>query len=301
MISTIQVDLDSLWTYKRYVNQAPGKNGVDPVYMEGVQRFLDIFSKYSIKATFFAIGADALIPEHAHIIRQIAAQGHEIANHSMNHPLNFKGLGQEAMIDEIKNSQEILERVSGKRVRGFRAPTFSIDERVLKILKDLGYVYDSSILPSFIASLALNFAHFCLAGKPRNIAGSNVRFANSPLCLYYPAMENMAKRGTGKIYELPLSVIPGLRLPMHSTYVFICGRRLFDWGLRAFKKRDMSLNYVFHGIDLVDISKYNLRLPLFRTLEKRKNICEYIIKKLKSESELMNTLDLIEKNRGILN
>ena len=295
MRSTIQVDLDSLWTYKRYLNQESSQGGLDPAYMESVPRFLDMFAKFSIKATFFIIGADALVPEHAKIIKQIAAQGHEIANHSMSHPLNFSSLDSEKIQEEIKNSHEILERISGRRVLGFRAPTFSINERVLEILENLGYVYDSSVLPSFIAPLALNCAHSILGGKPRNIAGANIRFAKTPLCPYRPDMKDMAKTGQGQLYEMPLSVVPGLRLPMHSTYVFICGKWLFDWGHREFKKRQIPLNYLFHGVDLLDINKYGLKLPLFRTLRKRNNICEYIIKRLKSECESMTTLDLIKK------
>ncbi len=299
MRAAIQLDLDSLWTYRRYLNQetAPG-SGPDPVYGEAVERFLDIFRKYSIKATFFVIGSDALVPEHAQIIRQITEEGHEIANHSMSHPLNFSSLDDGIIIDEIKKGHEILERLSGRNVKGFRGPTFSIDERILKILEDMGYVYDSSVLPSFIAPVALNCAHSLLAGRARDVSGANIRFARAPLCLYKPDKTSMVKRGKGKLYEFPVSVVPGLRLPMHSTYVFIFGRWLFDWGKRELRKRRMPLNYLFHGIDLLDTDRHNLRLPFFGSLQKRKSICEYIIKKIKSECELMRTLDLIEQMDG---
>ncbi|MCK4993879.1 MAG: polysaccharide deacetylase family protein [Candidatus Omnitrophica bacterium] len=294
MKATIQVDLDSLWTYRRYLNQESAKGAIDPVYSEGVEIFLDIFRRNSIKATFFVIGTDVLIPEHARVIKQIAVEGHEIANHSMRHSLNFSSLDDETIKEEIKNSHEVLERVSGQRVMGFRAPTFSINERVLNILVELGYVYDSSVLPSFIAPLALNLAHTIIGGKLRNVAGANIRFANSPLCLYRPDIKDMGKAGQGKLFELPISVVPSFRLPMHSTYVFICGRWLFDWGKRELQQRQIPLSYSFHGIDLLDINKYGLKLPLFGSIEKRKNICEYIVKRLKSECELMSTLDLVK-------
>lgn len=300
MRSTIQVDLDSLWTYRRYVNQAPIAEDIDPVYAEGVQCFLEIFKKHSIKATFFVIGSDALKPEQASIIKQIADQGHEIANHSMNHLLNFNSLDDKQIYDEIKKSHDILERVSGKRVLGFRAPTFSVNESVLKVLEKLKYVYDSSVWPSFIGSLALNCAHSLLRRKFCNIAGKNIRFAHTSLGLYRPDMNNMVKTGQGKLFEIPISVIPGLRFPMHSTYVFMCGKGLFDWGQRKLKKRQISINYVFHGIDLLDVNKYGLKLPLFGEIEKRKNLCEYILKRLKSESEVIPTLDLIRKMDGSL-
>ncbi len=298
MRAAIQVDLDSLWTYRRYLNQESAPGGIDPVYTEAVKRFLDIFRKNSIKATFFVIGSDALIPEHARIIKQITEEGHEIANHSMSHPLNFSSLKEKTIVDEIKKSHEILERLSGKKVKGFRSPTFSIDERILKVLESLGYVYDSSVLPSFIAPLVLNCAHSLLGGRLRNICSSNMRFANTPLCPYRPHMKNMAKTGQGKLYEFPISVVPGLRLPMHSTYVFIFGRWLFDWGKRDLQQRELPLNYLFHGIDLLDIIKYDLKLPLFGSMKKRKSLCEHIIRRLKSECELMSTLDLIKKMDG---
>ncbi|MFH1094577.1 MAG: polysaccharide deacetylase family protein [Candidatus Omnitrophota bacterium] len=296
MRAVIQVDLDGLWTYRRYLNQEHITDRIDPVYSDGVKCFLDMFRRHSIKATFFVIGSDALIPEHAQIIKQIAEEGHEVANHTMSHPFNFSSLDEQIITEEIEKSHELLERISGKIVRGFRAPTFSIDERILKILERLGYVYDSSVLPSFIASLALNWAHSFLGGSLRNMAGSSMKFSSTPLTLYKPDKMNMAKRGQGKIYELPISVVPGLRVPMHSTYVFICGRRLFDWGLKKLQKKQMALNYLFHGIDLLDTVKHDLKLPLFGSLGKRKSICEHIIRRLKSECELMNTLDLIEKD-----
>ena len=296
MRGTIQVDLDSLWTYRRYLGQPEDYSGADPVYSEGLEVFLDIFEKYSIKATFFIIGRDAQNSKHKKIIKQIISLGHEVANHTMTHPMNFANMDDQAIKKEIKNCHDVLEDLTKEKIKGFRAATFSVNERMLRIIQDLGYIYDSSVIPSLIVPIALNVAHSLLGKRFKNVAGNNLRFAYAPISFYKPAINNMVRCGSGNLYEVPISVIPGMRLPMHSSYVFVGGKWLFDLGLSSLKKRKIPMNYLFHGIDLLETRKYNLRLPFFGSLEKRRRICEYIVKKLKNNCDIMRTDKLLENN-----
>jgi polysaccharide deacetylase family protein (PEP-CTERM system associated) len=84
------------------------------------------------------------------LIKEIAAEGHEIASHGYGHELIYK-LTPEAFYNDLWRSKEILESITTTPVLGYRAPSFSItpkSEWAIDVLKDLGFTYDSSIFPT---------------------------------------------------------------------------------------------------------------------------------------------------------
>ncbi len=93
------------------------------------------------KATFFILGwiAERL----PNLVREIHARGHEVASHGYYH-----NRCDEQSFDELKkdmnDSKKFLEDMIGSPVFGYRAPSFSINNEVLKIIEDCGYLYDSS-------------------------------------------------------------------------------------------------------------------------------------------------------------
>jgi len=105
------------------------------------------------RATFFTVGR--LAEAAPLLIRDIAAKGHEIAYHSHNHvsllkedPARFKV--------QCREDKDRLEQLSGQKVFGFRAPCFSLTPQTLwalDILKEAGFLYSSSIMPT---ALSLN-------------------------------------------------------------------------------------------------------------------------------------------------
>ncbi|MFH1061446.1 MAG: polysaccharide deacetylase family protein [Candidatus Omnitrophota bacterium] len=298
MFSTIQVDLDSLWTYQRYWDKQMPMHCCDPVYSQGIERFLDLFAKYEIKATFFVIGQDAQNPEQIKQIKNIIAQGHEIANHSMSHLLNFSCLSPELLKQEILSAHNLLKSIADKYPVGFRAPTFSINESVMILLEELGYKYDASIMPSPIFPWLMKTAHSVLNLKLVKLNSGNICFGKAPRSIYAPNKLNIAQPGTMKIKEVPVSVSGFSRFPMHSTYVFTLGRFLFDSGLDFCLKNKLNMHYLFHGIDLLDLEQYKIKLPGFKTLAKRQSSCEYIVKKLIEHSQVMTTEHLVEIGEG---
>ncbi len=110
----------------------------------GHYKLLELFKKYQVKATYFVLGKT--IEDFPELIREIIAEGHEISCHTYSHPFIFK-LSQEAFRQEIIRCKELIAPY-GVMYKGFRAPYFSIDKRclwALDILKEEGFVYDSSI------------------------------------------------------------------------------------------------------------------------------------------------------------
>jgi polysaccharide deacetylase family protein (PEP-CTERM system associated) len=114
---------------------------------QNTYRFLDILAVHQIKATFFVL---AWIAERQpQLVREIVARGHELASHGYAHrriytqsPAQFQ--------QETRTSKRILEDITGHRIRGYRAASYSITSQSLwamDILQDEGFMYDSSIFP----------------------------------------------------------------------------------------------------------------------------------------------------------
>jgi polysaccharide deacetylase family protein (PEP-CTERM system associated) len=86
---------------------------------------------------------------HPHLMRRIAAAGHEIASHGWDHRRIFQMDRASFSLDLIK-ARQVLEDTSGSLVTGYRAPSFSIDQRTpwaFEVLAEQGYAYSSSVAP----------------------------------------------------------------------------------------------------------------------------------------------------------
>jgi polysaccharide deacetylase family protein (PEP-CTERM system associated) len=122
-------------------------SGLESRVDENIDKLLELFHRKKCQATFFTLGWVA--KNHPGIIKKIVAQGHEIATHGNMHKMITKMSAQEFELD-LGESVKILEDVSGQKIYGFRAPTFSVVKETLwsfRIMQKLGLVYDSSVYP----------------------------------------------------------------------------------------------------------------------------------------------------------
>lgn len=114
---------------------------------DNTRKILAIFDENNVKATFFILG---WVAERApELVELIASKGHEIASHGYAHQKVFEQTPEQFRADLVK-AKEILERISGQEVVGYRAPSFSIDKRCVwafDILKETGHLYSSSTYP----------------------------------------------------------------------------------------------------------------------------------------------------------
>ncbi len=93
------------------------------------------------KATFFVLGWLAKrLPD---LVKEIHKRGHEIASHGYDHNLCYKQSSKN-LAEDLCTSKKLLEDIAGIPVIGYRAPSFSITNDILKIIKNCGYLYDSS-------------------------------------------------------------------------------------------------------------------------------------------------------------
>lgn len=111
------------------------------------RRLLELLARHDVKGTFFVLGqVGEAFPE---LIREIQAEGHEIGVHGHDHHV-FDKLSPVQAREELYRGKAVLEDITGVKMRGHRAPAFSINPStawVLDLLLDLGFEYDSSIMP----------------------------------------------------------------------------------------------------------------------------------------------------------
>ncbi|MEX1184580.1 MAG: XrtA system polysaccharide deacetylase [Gemmatimonadota bacterium] len=108
---------------------------------------LEMLARHGASGTFFVLGWIAR--RHPELVLEIARQGHEVASHGWDHA-RVTTLTPDAFRVSVRRSKDILESITGARVLGFRAPSFSIVpglEWALDILVQEGYAYDSSLFP----------------------------------------------------------------------------------------------------------------------------------------------------------
>ena len=145
---------------------------------------LDLFEKYRVKATFFVLGYIAeKFPE---LIKKISDLGHEIASHSYAH-IDIRKVSREQFEEDFFKSINVLEKITGKKVVGFRAPFFSIEKKTFWVLEILSkYIsYDSSIFP----------VRTPLYGIPK-----------APRFIYRPSLSNpIIEDKRGKLIEIPMA------------------------------------------------------------------------------------------------
>ena len=114
---------------------------------DNVLRILDLFDQAEVKATFFTLGWVA--KRNPALMRRIAEAGHEIASHGYDHARVFN-FERAQFAEDIRTARAILEDASGVAVTGYRAPSFSIDQRTpwaYMELAEQGYAYSSSVAP----------------------------------------------------------------------------------------------------------------------------------------------------------
>ena len=110
-------------------------------------RVLSLFADHGVKATFFVLGWVA--ERHKSLIHRIVESGHELASHGYEH-IRADQQDRNTFRADVRRTKQILEDLSGRDVRGYRAATFSIGKGNLwafEVLAEEGYAYSSSIYP----------------------------------------------------------------------------------------------------------------------------------------------------------
>jgi peptidoglycan-N-acetylglucosamine deacetylase len=217
MRAALSLDLDNKWAYMKTHGDAAWSSF--PSYLNLlVPRALQTLDELGVRATFFIVGQDAALPQHAEVLAEIPRRGHEIGSHSHYHEPWMHRRSAQAIDDELARAEESIESVTAQRPRGFRGPGFTQSNTLLETLIRRGYVYDASSLPTFIGPLARAYYFRSVklsAQEMREREDLFGRFSDG----FRPNRRHRIACDGGSIVEIPVTTLPLLRSPIHISYV----------------------------------------------------------------------------------
>lgn len=149
IINGLSVDVEDWFhvgAFERVIDRAEW-GGLTSRVEHNCDRILALFAAAGVKATFFTLGVIAA--RHPGLVRRIHEAGHEVASHGWDHARVFT-LGAHAFAADLAKSRKTIEDAAGTAVIGYRAPSFSIDQRTpwaFPVLAEQGFVYSSSVAP----------------------------------------------------------------------------------------------------------------------------------------------------------
>ena len=214
----------------------------DPTMFKGLDKIIDMLRKNETSATFFVVGE--LIQKNPEILDKIIENDHEIAFHTMHHDkidsLEFKK----------NHSTEFLEfsKITNKRSKGFRAPTFSINKQsswIVDFLVENNYVYDSSVVPAKTELYGLPNAEI----RPYRISSNSLE-KNDP---------------NGKLFEFPLLVTKflGKKLPAAGGfYIRTLPEKIIKNAISNYKNQNIPATFYVHSWELTPEFIPKIKLPV---------------------------------------
>ena len=183
----------------------------------------------NVRATFFVLGWVA--KKLPGLVREIHKRGHEVASHGNNHHM-CTAESTKSLQKDLTGSKVLLEDIIGSQVAGYRAPSFSINNDILKVIEAAGYRYDAS------------FNSFDKHGRYGRISTNGFR------------KTGIAYRVSDNLYEIPISnlairnsklKIKNWVLPLGGGGYFRLSPYLFfKKGIRRILQKDNAYSFYLH-------------------------------------------------------
>ncbi|MBI3248614.1 MAG: DUF3473 domain-containing protein [Deltaproteobacteria bacterium] len=225
MINAISIDVEDWYQVSDFesVVQFSRWDDFESRVVRNTRRILELLGRYGIRGTFFILTWNA--ERFPALVKEIDAAGHEIATHGYAHRLVYTQTPEEFRAD-LQRSLHILEDLTGKKVLGYRAPSFSITKEsmwALDVLLELGLRYDSSIFP--------------LRDKLYGIADS------------YRFPYVVRQQGSQDLIEFPMSTVRvrQTNLPLAGgAYFRLLPYAFFRWGMKKLNREGKSTVLYLH-------------------------------------------------------
>jgi peptidoglycan/xylan/chitin deacetylase (PgdA/CDA1 family) len=226
---------------------------LEGTFIEPLRSILNLFERNHVRSTFFVLGRIAeAFPE---VVEEIYDSGHEVASHGYCH-VDLTKISLTELEEMERKNCCMLAKITGEIPRGFRAPFFGINPAIISLLSKMGYVYDSSVVPSI--------------GVPG--WWSNYGASLGP---------HSVNVGRGEFFEVPISVFPYLRLPIGGWFLRNFGVTYAKTAIKWFLRRRMPAIIYVHPFDvdfnvqkLGGIRSYATRRCGEHTLKAIKNLLE---------------------------
>jgi hypothetical protein len=269
--------------------------GGDVLWDRALPRWLESLERHALRATFFVVACELRRPTPRRWMTRLVAAGHEIASHSADHPRRFGSLAPRHIAQQIDDAAAAIESAAGRRVVGFRAPAWDASATHLRLLDERGYVYDSSVCPTWLAPLG----RVAMKHRGTRPFGSS-RLALAPSAPYHPDFEAPWRRGSMRLLELPTSV-GARRLPVWFSLALVTGAAgLGAW--MAILTRAPVPQWLFHAADLLDFDRdldvsFAYRPGLRRPLAEKRAMVDRVLSDLRSRFAV-GTLEEVARALG---
>ncbi len=251
-LASVSVDLDEIPNYfEIHGLRQPDGPAASLVYDVALRRLEELAETGGFPLTLFTIGADVARAEAARGLRAAADDGHEIANHSLDHRYDLVRLGRSEIKRQIEEGARVIEEATGYAPVGFRAPGYTISDEVFDVLGELGVAYDSSVFPcpAYFAAKTAAIGAIAIRGRTSRSIVDTPKVLLAPTRPYRIGAPYW-KRGEG-LLEIPVQVTRGLRLPFIGTSVTLAGPSRASF-LAKMCVGEPLVNLELHGIDVLD-------------------------------------------------
>jgi peptidoglycan/xylan/chitin deacetylase (PgdA/CDA1 family) len=138
---TFDFDVMSGWVARGMTTPTPISRGEFGIV--GARRIVDLLAKYGIRSTWFVPGV--IIETYPEVCRELVVAGHEIGHHGWSH-LPPAALTREQEADGLIRGNLAIERLCGRRARGYRSPAWDLSDHTVDLLLEHGFHYDSSLM-----------------------------------------------------------------------------------------------------------------------------------------------------------
>jgi len=224
-VGALSIDLEYFSDLPAYPDRAEDVDRT--VGQTGLEWLAETLDTHGVRSTFFVVSRIA--EDSPETVAALARDDHEIASHTHTHR-HLSELDPADRRREVVESKQALEAVTGDTVAGFRAPSFDRAPGHFRLLSEAGYAYDSSVAPA------------------RSIPG------------WYGGTETRRRPYTvetdaGDLVEVPVAVMPGLKLPLTGTWLRFFGVRYALAGMRALARQDTSPVLYVHPWELIDLPR----------------------------------------------
>ncbi len=229
------------WYHPELIKQNIKNEKHNPSVINGIDKILDLLRKQETSATFFIVGE--LLEIQPEIFDKIIENGHEIGFHTMYHDR----LDSPGYKEKFSNEIEKFAELTNHKSRGFRAPTFSLNNAsswAIDILAKNDYVYDSSIVPAKTSMYGSPNAEH----EPYRITSKSIEKNNS----------------SGKLIEFPLmtTTFLGKKIPAAGGfYLRTLPMKVTKNAIKNYEKQGIPANFYIHSWELTPEYMPKLDLP----------------------------------------
>jgi polysaccharide deacetylase family protein (PEP-CTERM system associated) len=228
-LNLLGIDFED-WFHPELIQKVLTNEEKKPKVIQGIDKIIDWLNHHDTYATFFVVGE--LLEYEPEILDKIIENGHEIGFHTMHHTrldtLNFK----EKFEEEIK----IFDKITSGKSKGFRAPTFSLNESsnwLIDVLESNGYQYDSSIVPAKTSMYGLPNAK----KRPYQISSESLEYEDPKAV----------------ITEFPIMITKflGKKIPAGGGfYVRTLPEKIVKNAIKDYEKNNMPATFYIHSWEL---------------------------------------------------